>query len=88
MILHALARRVATRFGERLPVDDADLERLRALAGGTTVAQLADDNGFSEREMFRILSDLYESIGVKNRTEAIVWAARYGVLDEPGPTAI
>lgn len=81
-ILHAMAMRVAPGFGERLAVDEAGLGRLRALAAGTTVAQLAEDSGFSEREMFRILNDLYASIGVRNRTEAIVWAARYGVLDD------
>lgn len=81
-ILRALSMRIAAGFGEALSVSDEDIARIRALAGGTTVAQLAGDSGFSEREMFRILSDLYGRIGAANRTEAILWASRYGMLDD------
>jgi len=31
--------------------------------------------------MFRILRDLYARIGVRNRTDAIIWATRHGLLD-------
>lgn len=82
-IVGALAARVAAGFGEPLQVSDEDAARLRALAGGTTVAQLAEDSGFSEREMFRMLGELYTKVGAKSRTEAILWAERYGILDEP-----
>lgn len=81
-VMRALAVRVAAGFGEALAIDDADRARLRALADGTTVAQLADEAGFSEREMFRMLGELYRTIGVKTRTEAIIWASRHGVLDD------
>lgn len=47
---------------------------LRELAVGTTVAQLADRAGYSERAMFRLLRDLYLRIGARNRTEALIRA--------------
>ena len=64
-----------------LHIDENDQQRLQLLAQGRTVAELADLDGYSEREMFRTLKDLYTRIGVTSRTEAIVWASRYGVLD-------
>lgn len=86
VVMRALAVRVAAGFGEMLSIDDTDRQRLRALAAGATVARLADEAGFSEREMFRMLGDLYRAIGVKSRTEAIIWASRHGVLDDEAAT--
>jgi DNA-binding NarL/FixJ family response regulator len=62
------------------PVEAAGLEWLKALARGTTVAQLAERNGYSERAMFRLLRALYERMGVKGRTEALMLANRRGWL--------
>lgn len=59
-----------------------DVSWLRHLAGGATVQQLACRSGYSEREMYRLLHDLYERMGVRNRSEAIARAARWGLLDE------
>jgi DNA-binding NarL/FixJ family response regulator len=53
---------------------------LRQLALGTTVAQLADRAGYSERAMFRLLRDLYIRIGARNRTEALIRAHDNGWL--------
>jgi DNA-binding NarL/FixJ family response regulator len=53
---------------------------LRELAVGTTVAQLADRAGYSERAMFRLLRDLYLRIGARNRTEALIRAHDRGWL--------
>jgi DNA-binding NarL/FixJ family response regulator len=53
---------------------------LRELALGTTVAQLADRAGYSERAMFRLLRDLYVQIGARNRTEALIRAHDRGWL--------
>ncbi len=86
-IMRAMAMRVAAGFGEALSIDQVDVERLRALANGWTVAQIASEAGFSEREMFRLLNTLYGRLGVKNRTEAILWASRHGFLDEPESAA-
>jgi DNA-binding NarL/FixJ family response regulator len=57
-------------------VPTAQLEWLRALAQGVTVAQLAERNGYSERAMYRHLRDLYARMGVNTRTEALILANR------------
>src|SRR5258707_106441 len=46
-----------------VPSDDK-LAWLRALAAGVTVAQLAEQVGYSERAMFRLLKSLYRDLGV------------------------
>jgi DNA-binding NarL/FixJ family response regulator len=53
---------------------------LRELAGGATITQLAEQSGYSERAMFRLLRDLYARLKVKNRTEALMLAHRRGWL--------
>ncbi len=55
---------------------------LRAMASGRTVAEIADGAGYSERAMFRQLRALYLRIGVSNRTEALLWAGRVGLIGE------
>lgn len=79
----ALAMRVPSRPDADAWITDAEAGWLRHLAAGRTVATIAEEVGFSEREMFRMLHDLYVRIGVRNRTEAIIWATRHAVLDEP-----
>lgn len=54
---------------------------LRQLAGGCTVTQLAKRAGYSERAMHRLLRNLYRSLGVDNRSHALVLASRAGLLD-------
>lgn len=56
------------------------LSWLRALATGTTVAQLADQAGYSERAMFRLLRSLYRDMGVGGRVEALMRARDEGWL--------
>jgi DNA-binding NarL/FixJ family response regulator len=53
---------------------------LRELAFGTTVAQLADRAGYSERAMFRLLRNLYVRIGARSRMEALIRAHDRGWL--------
>lgn len=59
-----------------LEVSDEERELLRALASGDTVAQIGDALGFSDRETYRRLRRLYAGLGVTNRSEALVLAAR------------
>lgn len=59
-----------------------DLEFLRTLANGATVAGLARRYGCSEREMYRLLSSVYRQLGAQNRTEALLLAQRFGLLGE------
>jgi DNA-binding NarL/FixJ family response regulator len=51
-----------------------EVEWLRQLAAGVTVAQLAERVGYSERAMFRMLNDLYRRMKVANRLEALIHA--------------
>lgn len=55
---------------------------LRLLAAGGTVASLARRSGYSEREMYRLLSGTYRRLGAHNRTEALLLAERWGLLEE------
>lgn len=55
---------------------------LRLLAAGATVQQLAEKIGYSERALYRMLHGLYGRMRVSNRTEAILQASRWGLLDD------
>ena len=71
------------RSGRRWAAEDVVLEEresawLRRLAGGLTVAQIAEAAGYSERMMFRLLRDLYAKLGVSGRTEALLCAREHG----------
>ena len=55
---------------------------LRWLAGGKTVTSLAVAACYSEREMYRLLRTLYTRLGASGRTEALLAAQRYGLLDD------
>jgi DNA-binding NarL/FixJ family response regulator len=57
-----------------------ELDWLRQLANGATVAQLAERSGYSERAMFRLLRDLYQRLEVSSRTEALILAQQRGWL--------
>lgn len=54
---------------------------IRALASGVTVAELADQVGYSERELYRLLKRLYARLGVEKRSEALVRAGTLGLVD-------
>lgn len=58
---------------------------LQLLAGGATVQQLAEKAGYSERALYRVLHGLYGRMRVSNRTEAILQAARWGLIEIPPP---
>ncbi|MDP9792928.1 DNA-binding NarL/FixJ family response regulator [Catenuloplanes nepalensis] len=60
------------------------LSWLRRLAAGSTVAELADTAGYSERAMFRILKQVYRDMGVGNRMQAVLRAQELGWLPGDG----
>jgi DNA-binding NarL/FixJ family response regulator len=66
--------------GDGVQLTSTELSWLRELRGGTTVSQLAERSGYSERAMFRQLRELYAKLRVKNRTEALLVAHRQGWL--------
>lgn len=59
-----------------------ELQYLRLLAGGATVASLSRQFAHSERDMYRLLSGVYQRLGARNRTDALLLAQRFGLLDE------
>lgn len=66
---------------EVLSLGGEEMNHLVRLASGLTVAQLASESGYSEREMFRILRRVYDQLGVTGRTEALMKIAALGMLD-------
>jgi DNA-binding NarL/FixJ family response regulator len=84
-VMPRLAARVLGRSGgqtERtLDVGDGERQWLRLLADGATVAQIAEQSGYSEREMHRRLRTLYRRLGVDGRVPAVVAAVRHGLID-------
>ena len=60
-----------------------ELTWLRKLADGAKVAALARAAGYSQREMYRLLADLYARLGASTRTEALLRADRWGLLTIP-----
>lgn len=84
----AIPRPILKAMAQTAP-DDQDLSAwishedtswLREMASGLTVIELADDCGYSERAMFRMLRDLNNRIGVRDRTGALLRAGRHGLL--------
>ncbi len=75
--LALLAQR--TKPPTNLSIRETDL--LRAVATGTTIADVAREQYFSERTVRRHLQSLYLKLGVRNRTEAIAAATRMGIVD-------
>ena len=75
-----VARRMAAGASSQAPVDLTEDERhvLADLCQGVSVSQLAVRLGYSERETFRRLAQLYRKMGVANRTGAVMAAARWG----------
>ena len=77
-VVQALCRPVASSSPSLTEVEQGWLRRL---AAGGTVAGLARGCGYSEREMYRRLSNVYLRLGARTRTEALLLAERLGLLD-------
>jgi DNA-binding NarL/FixJ family response regulator len=77
VVVRELLRRAA-RWDEDVRLTERELAWLRDLAQGLTVAQVAPRSGYSERMIFRFFRDLYEGLGVANRTEALLLARERG----------
>jgi DNA-binding NarL/FixJ family response regulator len=65
---------------ETIQLKPREIEWLRALSEGKTVAGLAENVGYSERAMYRLLRDIYRRMHAANRTEAVLKASRAGWL--------
>ena len=49
---------------------------------------LARTAGYSQREMYRVLAALYSRLGASTRTEALLRADRWGLLNTPTASTI
>ena len=63
------------------PLGPGERAWLRWLGSGGTVAALAAHACCSEREMYRALDKLYARLGASGRTQALLAAERWGLLD-------
>ncbi|HFE66312.1 MAG TPA: response regulator transcription factor [Chloroflexi bacterium] len=84
----AIAGRVlaALRQPQAKPKDDPDLaerdvEILRLLAEGLTNQEIADRLYIAEKTVRNRLTHIFRKLGVENRSQAIVYAHRKGLLD-------
>lgn len=86
-IMRSMAEAVpsAEELADRL--SEEEVSWLKAMAEGRTVMELAEISGYSERAMFRMLRKLYVRLGVPNRTGALLWASRVGLLSDSSQSA-
>lgn len=76
---------------ERVDLTKRELEVLRLVADGSTNADVAQRLWVSERTIKFHLSNIYEKLGVQNRTAACRWAEAHGLLspvDGPHPLMV
>lgn len=79
-----LARALATRLEDPKPpmISERDRTILKLLAEGTTMSDIARELGCSERHARRQIRSLWNTMGVQNRAQGLVAAARRGFLDD------
>ncbi|WP_170322313.1 helix-turn-helix transcriptional regulator [Acrocarpospora macrocephala] len=77
-VLRGLTSHRASTSPDAAVPSPRELEWLRHLSTGAIVAELADQAGYSERMMFRLLRDLYKRMRAGNRTEALLLARENG----------
>ncbi|MEV4621562.1 DNA-binding response regulator [Asanoa sp. NPDC049573] len=78
-VLRSLVAGLTAESASR-PITADEIHWLRKLADGTTVPRLAQEAGYSERMMFRLLAGLYARLGVDGRTKALIRARDEGWL--------
>jgi DNA-binding NarL/FixJ family response regulator len=61
---------------------EREREVLALLANGMANRELAAHMGITERTVKAHLSNIYQRIGVSDRTQAALWARRHGITDE------
>jgi DNA-binding NarL/FixJ family response regulator len=63
-------------------ITDEEVEWLQILSQGATVLVMSEQVGYSERSMYRLLHSLYSRMEVANRTEAVLRASQWGLLEQ------
>lgn len=79
-VLKELALRVREHQSAASVLTETDRDVLGHLAEGITVAALAERLNRSERDCYRILTELYRRMRVSGRAQALVRAASWGVI--------
>ncbi len=77
------ARAVEQACGEddECPLSEQEKSWMARIINGDRTLDIAEDDGYSERSLYRALSDLWERLGVDNRLEAIALVTDNGWLD-------
>ncbi|MCB9159349.1 MAG: response regulator transcription factor [Caldilineaceae bacterium] len=66
------------------PLSDRELEIVQLMAGGLTNAEIGAALFLSEGTIRNYISTILGKLGVKDRTQAVVTAIRYGLIDVGG----
>jgi DNA-binding NarL/FixJ family response regulator len=77
-VVRAITATVPNGDVQRTSPSEEEIGWLLRLAHGLSVATLAEQAGYSERMMFRLLRALYVKLQVANRTEALMRARDEG----------
>jgi DNA-binding NarL/FixJ family response regulator len=89
----AIAEKVMATFEEATPdapvvprLTDRELEIIGALARGESNKEIARSLGISEKTVRNHASNIYKKLHIFDRTQAVIYAVRRGLvdLDEPG----
>jgi DNA-binding NarL/FixJ family response regulator len=76
-----VVRSLTVNMSSKPRITNEERAWLEQLAKGVRVTHLARQAGYSEREMHRLLQRLYGVLGGGSRSEALVKAARLGLLN-------
>lgn len=79
-VLPEIAQQIALRAGEE-PLSDRELEVLRCVASGSANKQIARTLSISEDTVKTHLRSIFFKLDVKDRTEAVVQAARRRIIE-------
>jgi len=63
---------------EKCPLSEQEIQLLQAIASGSSIVDLALSSGYSERSMYRALSQTWQKMGVGGRTAGMRLAASSG----------
>ena len=60
-------------------LDSRELHVLKRLTAGVPIVDLAGELGYSERSMYRVLANIWQSLGVPGRKEGLAKASSEGI---------
>jgi len=69
--------------GDSSSLTKRQVEILRLLADGKTTAEISSELGLSQTTVRNYIANLLAAMGVHNRLQAVVAAAKAGLLDGP-----